>query len=168
MNIPSLKNAEWKKQKKVAELWLNNQHILTMEFSGSRATVKFGRRQWEIGQQGFWKPQQIVKENGTVIATQKTVGFWGTRCEVYVHGRMYKAVTRSGMQYNLQYLTANDREVVSYKLNNWKWKPAFNFSINENIADYEDRLLLLVLGYYTARAVMQQSGAAAAIIAAGA
>lgn len=166
MQIAVLQQAVWKQKKKTAELWHRDKVILSMEFGSKKSKVFFDDRKWEIVQAGFWSPEVTISEEDQVLLRQKHIGFWGHRNEVVIGDGLYEAKTHTGVLYNVRYTNASGTEVVSYRLTALKRKATVVCIINAASASAADILLLFVLGYYTVRAVVQETNAGNEIVVA--
>ena len=167
MNLALLKQAQWKQRRKVAELSANGRVIITLEFIGRKVNVRLENRQLQIRKEGFWHPYLVMVEQNKIIASQKQINFWAKKYEVQIGARYYYCKIKTGVLYNVTYFPRQSHhEIVSYRLNAFKWKPVVQFTLNETAAPADDALLLFLLGYYSIKTAVQESAAVAAIVAA--
>ena len=167
MTIEQLKAAQWKQKKKVAELSVDGMIILTMELGAKKAKVSFEKRQLEIKREGFWHPQVVISESSKVLLTQNHIGFWGSKNEVQIGETVYEGRSKTNTLYNVGYFAPSGEQILGYRLSAVKWKAAVNFTIDAHTAPTEDVLFLFILGYYTVKNVVQESGAPTAVMTTG-
>ena len=165
MSPSSLKAAEWQYKNRTAQLIHNNSTLITIKFDGRISDLFLENRRLQLKRLGFWRQEINIVDHGSVLLKQRTVGFWGLTHEVRIGNRLYTAKSRSGSHYRVIYKNAQGKEVVSYDLNSWKWKPKAIFRVDETAAPSTDIPLLLIAGYITLRKLSHDSEGTVAIAA---
>ena len=166
MNLTAFKLAEWQYKKGIAQLINNHSALITIKFGHRISEAIIQNRKLQIRKVGFWRPQIIITEVGTILLKQQQIGIWGYCHEVRIDNRSYSVKSKASFHYCVCYRNAQGKEVVSYHLNSWKWKAKAEFRIDETAAPANDILLLLTVGYLTLRKLKQDSDGAVAVIAA--
>lgn len=166
MDIQVLRESKWKQKKKSAELWHEENCLLSMNFSGKKTKVHAGKRTFVIEQKGFWNPRVVIYEGDELLLVQKHIGFWGSRNEIVIGQSVYVGKTRQGMLYNVEYTDQHNVPIVSYALTTAKWKADVEFTLNSSDIPEQHTLLLFLLGYYTVRNVLLENSVTELVVVA--
>jgi hypothetical protein len=167
MNLNAFKSAAWQYKKGTAQLFHNHSALITIKFGGRISDLSLQDRSLQIRKSGFWYPEFTIFDRGNVLVKQTPIGLWGYKHEVRIGDRIYLVRSKASFHYRVLCTNSQGKEVVSYHLNAWKWKPPVEFQFDETAAPATDIPFLLILGYLTLRKLKQDSDGAAIVAVTG-
>jgi len=156
--VSKLQSSSWQSKRNKAELLHGNELLMQINFKGRHADVKLDDHYWQIRREGFWCSGISVVENGKMILSLKHIGFWRRNNEILIEGRKYFAKVRQRMRIAITYSNETE-EILEYRLNAFSRSPRFIFKVNGISIPESDLFLLVALGFYTIRNVMNEYSA---------
>lgn len=166
MNIQSIQNARWEYKKAVARLMSNQFELISIKFGNPVSEVKVDKRVLKLEKDGRWGKRFTISEGETNLLTQNCLGFWKTDLETRIGNTIYSGKAQSTSCLRVIYTSKDNKQILSYRRNTWKWRTPAEFSVTPGAAPPDHILLLLVAGYFTLRKLEQDNyGAVATIVA---
>lgn len=159
----------WTIKKKKNILQSDNQTIIELiEDKKSRASFEFEEKNYSIRNEGFWNAKTIVEKDGKQMLVLKR-NFLGSKGSIeFEKGNFYSCKIRNSPLVKLSFFNKDENEILYYKLDA-SLKPKTVLNIVDHSINKNELLMLIVLGCYTFKGIVEENDDSVFIImAAGA
>jgi len=158
-NLKSLlsQNLTWTFLEKQFTLKSNEEILLELqEEKHSKASFKFDGKDYIIRNTGFWNAKTSIEREGRPMLIL-TRNFLGSKGNIeFDNGNLYSCKITNSPLVKLSFYDKDEKEILHYKVEP-KPKPKTVLSIVDNSLAENELLMLIILGCYSFRGIVQEN-----------
>ncbi len=157
-------NLTWSFSKKNIVLRSNDVVLLELrEEKSARVSFEFDGKSYTIRNEGFWNPGTIIEKEGKQFLSLKR-NFFGSKANIeFESGNLYSCKISNSPLAKLSFFNKDENEILYYKLDATQ-KPMTVLSIIDKSINELELLMMIVLGCYSFKGIIQENDDAAFIL----